>query len=490
VRYPGFCGPSSQLQSAWADCERTVNWYYEPIQDPGAPFDAALYPVPGLSPFIEPAAGITDSGARGGISVNGRTFMVVGSGFYELLENGQVTRRGTVAQDGNPATVTSNGVAGGQLFITSGGNGYTYTLATNVLTKVLDDEATMGGMLSARFLAFNVKNGKVRMSGQNDGLTWDATLYFQRTLAADPWRAMLVNPPNIWLIGEYTGEVWYDSGAFPQPFAPVNGAFFPYGTPATFSAQVVGEYVTWLAKGKEGAPIVVAARGYAPAEISNFAVGTALSRYYRNGQVSDAEVLAYGDADHLFACFQFPSARATWCFDFATGSWAERGTWNSAQNRFDAWSPRVHLAAFGRHLVGLRNSGTISTLDPTVGTEADGTPIRRVRVAPPLVATPDRRVIVDRLQVYAEPGLGTRDGQGADPQLMLRVSYDGKTWGNERMTSAGRRGQYRHKVVFNRCGSSDVLWVPEISVSDPVPWRLVGADLRGSGIAVPQRVAR
>ena len=33
---------------------------------------------------------------------------------------------------------------------------------------------------------------------------------------------MIVAPPEIWLIGEQTGEVWYDSGAYPQPFAPIS----------------------------------------------------------------------------------------------------------------------------------------------------------------------------------------------------------------------------------------------------------------------------
>ena len=477
--YPGFCGPSNQAQSVLSNFERTVNWYVEP-NGGGSGLGPALYPTPGQREFLR----VSDVGTRGGISIAGRTFAVVGSGFYELFDTRTSTLRGTVTADANPATVSYNGTAGGQLFITSGGNGYCFTLATNTLTQVLTGEATMGGMLSARFLAFNAANGRVRLSGQNDGLTWDAALYFARTLAPDPWQAMLVSPPNIWLIGSQTAEVWYDSGAFPQPFAPVSGAFYPYGTSSTFSAAVVGEFVTWVSMNRDGQPQIIAARGYSPSPISNYAVEYALSGYARTSTVSDAEVLGYGDDGHLFACFSFPSARATWCFDFTTGLWHERGTWVSASNRFEAWSPRVHLAAFGRHLVGSRTSSVIAEMTGTIATEADGGVIRRVRVAPPLVAEVLRRAVIARLEVFVEPGLGLASGQGSDPEVMLRVTGDGKRWSSEMTAKAGKRGDYSAGVTFTRCGSSDLIWAPEISVSDPIPWRISGAVVMGTGFAV------
>lgn len=455
-----------------------MNWYVESTQIPTAPTEAALYPTPGTRPFLQ----VTDVGARGGTVAGDRAFVVVGGGFYEIFADGTYITRGTVAQDANPATLSYNGSAGGQVFITSGTHGYCYTLATNVLTQVLTGVATMGGMLSARFLAFDVRTGRVQLSNQNDGTAWDPTLYFARTQAPDPWQAMLVVPPNIWMIGAQTGEVWYDSGAFPQPFAPITGAFFAYGTPAPFSAAVAGDYVTWVATNKDGATQVIAAKGYTPAAISNFAVENALSEYARTAGLADAEVLPYGSRGHEFACFAFPTARATWCFDFRTGQWHQRGDWNGNANRYDAWSPRVHLAAFGRHLVGSRTSAVIAELDETVGTNADGSVIRRLRVPPPLLATYPRRLAVDRLQLLVEPGLGVAVGQGSDPQVMARFSSDAKTWSSEVTAPAGRMGEYHRRVVFTRCGSSDLVWVPEITVSDPVPWKVAGADVLGGGL--------
>jgi hypothetical protein len=482
MRYAGFCGPSNPNQSLIANCERLQNLYPEQIQSQGAPTDAALLPVPGEAPRYA----TTDVGARALFAENGRCWAVIGGGFWELFEDGTSTRRGDVAQDADPATISSNGLSGGHLFITSGGSGYCFELATNTLTTVLPNEATMGGHLNGRFLAFNIQNGHVRISNLNDGLTWDPLLWFGRNQAPDPWRSMLVRPPEVWLIGESSGEVWYYTDSYPQPFAPIPGAFFPVGTCAPFAAQVAGDHIVWVKQDPSGAGAIVAARGYTPQVISNFAVETAVGDYQRTATISDAEVLVHALDGHLFASCNFPKAGGNWTYDFSMGAWHERLSWRPATG-WSAWKPRVHCHVWGKHLVGQRDTGVISVLDRTTCTEADGSVIRRVRVAPPLYAKPGERLVVDRFQVYAEPGLGTLTGQGSNPLLMLRTSPDAKTWSHERTALVGRMGEYRKSCVFHRCGSSETLWVPEISMTDPIPWRLAGADVIGSGF---EQVAR
>lgn len=88
-----------------------------------------------------------------------------------------------------------------------------------------------------------------------------------------------------------------------------------------------------------------------------------------------------------------------------------------------------------------------------------------------------------------DSGIGLISGQGSNPQVMLRVSTDGQTWGNQRSCSAGKMGQYAREVAWQICGSSGRIWMPEIVVSDPVPWRLSGAELQGSGFDQLPRAA-
>lgn len=483
--YRGFCGPSNPSQSVQADCERTINFYPERVESPAAPTDMALYPTPGFQSKLT----LADVGARSSIfSMAGRSFVVSGSGFYELFSTWTSIKRGVVAQDNYPATISYNGATGAQLGITSGGNWYNFQLATNVLTQVaaLNGKATMGGMLNSRFLAFDINTSTVYASALNDGTTWvTGTMYFTRSLAPDPWQAMVVAPPVIFLIGEQTGEAWYDSGAFPQPFAPYPGAFFQYGTPAPFSAGVAGDAVTWLSRTAAGQGIIVAARGYTPQKISNYAVETALSSYARNSvnSLANAEILVYQQEGHLFAAYSFPDGPGTWVVNMDTGQWHERGFWNTATAQWEIWHPRVYGYAFNTHLVGERGSGKIAAMDVTFGTEIGETPIRRIRVGPPLWASSRERLVVSRFELLAQAGLGLVGGQGSNPLVMFESSPDAQTWGTQRMASAGPMGKYGHRCFWTRCGSSDKLWTPRITVSDPIPWRLSGAQIDGSGFS-------
>ena len=67
---------------------------------------------------------------------------------------------------------------------------------------------------------------------------------------------------------------------------------------------------------------------------------------------------------------------------------------------------------------------------------------------------------------------------GEDPQVMLRLSNDGgKNWISEQWRSAGKLGEYDHRVRWNRLGMARRR-VFEVSVTDPIPWRITGAYLK------------
>lgn len=481
MNWPGFIGPSAQSLSPLANCERSVNLYLEPNDSrSGLP---ALYSTPGQSAFITSAGGITDVGTSALANMNARALGVIGAGVYEFFAGQTATRYGSVATNDNPAQITFNGISGNQALIASGGNAYSLNLATNVLSAaVLTGEATQIGMIDGYGLAFNRAIGKLRLSDLNDFLTWDPTQFALRSSAPDNWQAMIVNAPDIWLIGEQSGDVWYDAGTTPFPLAPRPGASFPYGIGATFSLAAAGDSVLWLSRNAQGAGVVVRARGYVPQPINSFALDTAMARYQRDSTIADAEALTFQRSGHTFYVLRFPSANATWAYDLRTGLWGELGHWNSPMNRYDAWHPRAVCYAFGRHIVGETATGVISMLDDTVGTEADGTPIRRLRIPPAMQASEGSLLFVDRLELQIQHGLATQTGQGANPLAMCRWSKDfGQTWGNERSRALGRVGESTKRTFWLRNGSSPTSLVPEIVISDPVPVRITGALVEARG---------
>ena len=601
ARYPGFVFGSDPSQSPLADPQRTINWYPEPIQAPGVPSSAVLYPTPGWRTYADTGY----IGCRALYAIDGQCYAVVGAGLFGLAEDHSVTQLNSsqlMAVDDNPAQMTWDGHTDHKLAVCSGGNLYLYdtnptaapwtttpfsnpvlftsgevtisiaspavitqtahgfvagdvvmfnttgalptglsvgtlyyVIAAGLTANTFEVSTTAGGsavntsgtqsgthtvlhgnvpafhvnMIAARVLAFDNNSKTLYWSDTDDATTWNPLSYTQRSIAPDPWQAMTVDGKNlIWLIGEQTGEVWYYSGALDAPFAPVPGAVFRYGIAAPWSLTSMGDQVVWLSQNVSGNGIVVMTNGYTPERISTYAVETAINKYAATVGIADAEGYVYQDQGHVFYVLTFPAANATWVFDMTTGLWHERGTWNSSTFAYEAWPPRWHAFAFGTHLVGDRDTGIVSEMSVSLATEGDGTHIRRLRIPPPL-ACADRmqRMIVSRFELLLEPGTGNGDaiikwdmqpqsyygdavyGTGrfgittdGSATVRMRSSVNAKTWGNLREASNGSLGEYDKRVTWYGCGSSLNLWIPEITVSDAIPWRILNADVKGSNI--------
>lgn len=467
MRFPAFLGPSYISQSVVADNEDTINWYPELVQAPGAEAPIALYPTPGVSRFVTlPTVG------GGALWANEtRVFAVCGGSFYEINSNGTSTLLGAVAYNTNPATISTNGDAGFELFITSGGKGYLFDLLTNIFSTVLTSGADQGGSLYGYFVAFDKAGATVRMSNLFDGTTWDPTNFFSRSIGADVWQAMHVTPFGfICMLGSLTGEFWYNAGTFPVPFAPDPSGLFSNGIAAPFSVTQVGGLVMFLATNKGGGLTVVAASGFQPDRISDHALERALGTYTR---IDDAIGQTYEQDGHVFYLLTFPTMEVTWAFDVTTKRWCKRGTWLSESSRFTYWRPVFHAYGFVRHLVLDSATGGIYTLSNDYPLDVDSRPLRRLRRSPPL-GSENLRYAHDYLELLLETGTADQSGQAANPQVMLRYSNDsGRTWSNEVQASAGLVGEYPRRVFWTRLGTGRQR-VYEVTVSDPlVNWRLV-----------------
>ena len=474
--WPGFLGGSYQNFNPIADDEETWNWFPERLEQ-GSQGKLIFHPTPGVeeigSTATAIAPGTNQTPGKAHFVQAGREFAVIGIGFYEISASGDPTFINSVAIDGNPATICSNGAAGQLIMITSGGNAAFYNFVTGAFTNIpaLNGLATMGDFLDGYFLILDAETSTVYHSALNDGLTWPTgTNFFKRSLAADPWQAMKVCNRYIWLFGQKTSEIWYDAGSFPVPFAPYVSSVIPYGIVAQFSASVGNGVIYWLGASAEGQDFVLKAPGSTPQVISTHALSNVLRGY---SKLSDAIGDTYTSLGHTFYLLSFPEANSTLCYDHNTSLWHNRGTWISEDNQFVDWRPRFHAFAYGQHRMLDAETGKIYHMDESFGSDVDDREIRRLRQPPPLFQE-NKRIFVTEFELDLEPGLGT-SGQGEDPQVMMSISNDGgKTFGIEHFMSAGKTGEYGTRVNFNRCGQGRRR-VFKVSVTDPIPWKLIGA---------------
>jgi hypothetical protein len=467
---PGFIGPSYISQALTADNEDLINWYSERMESQGATTDMAYYPTPGVDELSRASEG----SGRAHFFMDGLEFCVIGSKFIEIDVTGVQTVRGTVAVDGNPASISSNGDGGGQIFVTSATNGYIFDLLTSVFTQIvfLDGKATFGNALDGYFLALDASTSTFYISALLDGTTWDPLDFAQRSIAPDPWISMEVSGRYVWLFGEQTSEAWYNTGASPFPFAPYAPGFILFGIAAPYSKRVLGKDLIWLARSRDGQNQVLSMAGFTPEVISTYPLQFAISNY---STFVDAQGDSYSDLGHNFYLLTFVAVGVTWAYDTETRQWAKRGAYISEEGRYDAWRPRWHAFAFGQHRFLDSESAAVYNVSVNFLLDVDDRPIRRLRRAPALVDEL-RRVFYSSFQIDLQPATTTViSGQGEDPQVMMRFSDDGgQTWSSEQWRSAGKIGKYDTRVEWFRlgCGRRRVF---EVVVSDPVPFRLTNA---------------
>ena len=396
------------------------------------------------------------------------------------------TGTATIFNDGAPVMFASSGDAGNQILIVSGGYAFCLDLTTNTLAPVVNG-ATRCGYIGSYFVVLDAASSTMKVSESLDGFQWDSTQVYQRTIAGDSWLSMEVTNSEIWLVGSQTTEIWVATGDNNTRFAPNTNVFIEWGIMAASSLTRFGTQLMWLGQNKQGAGIVVQSDGgYNVRQASSRTVEHALQSY---STLADAVSFSYQQDGHTFYVLTFPTDDATWVYDILTNEWHERGDWNSADMVYEAWRPQSFCFAwgglgFGTLLAGDSTSGKVMEMSLTTGTDMAGNYIRRVRRCPHL-SQRNELVRYSGLEVELLRGQGTTSGQGEDPMLMMRYSNDGGiTFGNEIWRSAGRRGAYRTRVRWNRCGIGDDR-VFEFVATDPVPWRITGAYLVPRGASQP-----
>jgi hypothetical protein len=469
VKVPGFVGGSAPARSTFVDASRTVNLY--PVLG-SAPRPALLW-TPGLTPFLTGLAGPL----RAIFAQDGRCFAVAGDRFYEVNSNGTVTDRGLVQAGSTPASISSNGTGGHQLFVVTGSNGYVYDLNTNTLTQITTGafpaSATIGLFLDGYSIVASLGN-QINLSKLFDTTIWNGLDVAQRQSASDRLTAIAADHLELWLFGTKAIEVWYNAGTANFPYQRVQGGFIEQGALAYSVAQFDNTLV-WISQNTRGGGIAYRANGYNATRISTDEVDAAWASY---GDISDVETWVYEEEGHAFWIVNFPTAKKTWAYDAATQQWHERDWFNTGTGQFEHIRGRCHAFVFGKHLVGDRETGTIYEQSLTVY-EDNGEPIRRRRrfLSP---NAEGKQVFCSRLALDCQVGDGLADDPDTEPQITLRYSDDrAKTWSNDLLTGLGLQGEYETIVDWHALGRfRHRMWELEVSDAVPVVWNDVTIEVQ------------
>jgi hypothetical protein len=358
---PGFCGPTNAQRSPNVDAERTINWYMEAAGTGTPKVDWSLQPTPGAFPY----AGLYAGPSRGSLAQNGRVFWVGGGVFHEVFASQTTLIRGTVAVDGHPAFLATNGLAGNQVMVTSGGLAYIFDLVANTFVQVTDPSfpaVVTQVLFFDGFFIVLTPLGQFFLSSLEDGTTWNAVDFGAENQFSDTVIAMSKTHDNLWLYGTQNTGPYYNSGQPFTPYIPIPGALIEHGIVAPSSAIEIDNTTYWMGQDEHGVAGFYRANGYTPLHISNPAIDYLLLGV--QNQLAQSRSWGMQLQSHLWYVTYVPGLDKSLVYDIASQNWFEWGHWIPALNHFVPHVAVDHVYAFGEHLVGDRQSGMIYALRP------------------------------------------------------------------------------------------------------------------------------
>ena len=458
-------------RSTNAGANRCINLFAEEVQE-GGKEPAFLTRCPGLVRKVTVGTGPI----RGAIRAGTNAYVVSGSKFYKITPAYSVSEEGTVDSGSSFASMAFNGT---QVMIVTNPKGYIYNTATDAFAEITD--ADFPGAVTVDFLdgyfVFNEDNSqKVWVTSLLDGTAVDPLDFASAEGHPDNIVAIKVSHREVWLFGENSIEVFYNSGNADFPLARIQGAFIEAGCTAPASVTKLDNSLFWLGSDARGKGLIYRADGYTAKRISNHSIETLIHSF---GTTVDAIGYSYQQMGHSFYVLTFPTADRTLCYDISTGLWHERASYSAGE--FHQHRSRCMFLLNEQVHVGDRLNGYIYVFDHDVYTD-NGDPqvwLRSWRALPPGKNTL-KRMIHHQLQLDCEVGVGLNSGQGSLPEVRLRWSDDGgHTFGNTHIKSIGRIGETTHKAIWKRLGiTRDRVY--ELSGSDPVKITIMGAELRAT----------
>lgn len=453
-----FIGGAYTTRSSNLNAQVCQNYYVE-IDKMGAKNPISLVGCPGLIEWLDPS---NQKEVRAFTLYGDYLIAIVGNTVYQINAAKIKTTLGTIGTDSGWVDISHDGVYMG---IYDGTGAWSYD-GTTYATITDADLPDVSGATSQDGYHIVSREGTDQffISDQDNVTSWDATNFATAESSGDTLVSPISVKNQVWLLGQRTTEVWYNSGET-FPFNRNPGGVLGIGCGAKRSIGINEDILFWL----DNKFRVVVGKGIATEPVSTYQID------YQIGQLTrkdDAVGFCYTQEGHDFYEISFPTDNKTFCYDITTALWHTR-----ASGALDLRS-RANCAVLfdGKVLVGDYENGKIYEYSLSAYDD-DGTVKRAIRTGQ-VVHNKQQRMFCNYLEIDMETGIG--NATVTDPQIVLQWSDDGgHTWSNEHWKSLGAVGEYKTRVRWNRLGYSRNRIFRTI-VSDAVKRNIIDAFVEGT----------
>lgn len=462
----GTLGKSRNVTS-----QRRINLYAENLGDADKT-PRAFYPRPGL------LKGFNDENFAGdpiGGPMRGLVVIPAPSINSELIYAAQGTRELLATTSGRFITSPAGFFSTSRGIVQYASNG-TSTMSVDGVTAYVAGNGKFAdvpisnfpnGARSCCFIAgrFVVddpsSSGKFRWSGVYDITDWNPLNFATAESNSDPLVQVFERGGELLLFGNRTLEFWAPTGDS-NVFLRTGGAGIDWGLAIFDTVRKANDSVFFIGRNLGGQPQVCRLDGYQVRVASTPDV-----EYRMNAAISAGANVTTSVVTHSgHTWFIVNLADTSMVYDVQQDEWAEWQTNDPVTGQPGRWAGQYSSQYRNTAIVTDYRDGRVYYLDADRYTD-DTTPITRELYSRHAFANLER-LTNWMLQLDIETGVGLYQGQGNDPQVMLRISKDGgHTWGNERWRPIGKQGNYRARVSWKRNGIADD-WLFHFKVADPV----------------------
>lgn len=441
VPLKGFIGPSYISRNPQFDFTRSVNLYpsLDENQTGTNQQISQLLCTPGLTNVLQDALnGAGQTSIRGlYTATNGNVFFVAGSVLYTIPAGSEapyapitcgslLTTRGRVRMADN----------GSNLVLVDGPYGYSTDLnnPSGSFAQIVDPAfqgATFVEFYDGYFI-FNKPGTVIFYWSDPNATTFDALNFASKSGNADPIAGLVVLFRQMWLIGVYTTEIWYDVGG-DNTFQRLAGPYVEQGcaAPDTIAKGETG--IFWLAQSLRGGVTVVRTNNNALIKISTLSVDYQLQKYGIN--IKRSTGLCYQKDGDLFYQVNPFNGTSSWVFDDTITAllgypqqWHER-THTVQPEESTASVPngveQRHLADVstffnGENLVGSYKTASLYAFDTDNYTDDNGY-ITRTRIAPHINVN-GNRIFFGLFRLGCQVGMGKLPTHACPPNTVVTMT--------------------------------------------------------------------
>lgn len=442
-----------------------VNCFVEQLPE-GAKGPVVLTRAPGIDSLSTIGNGPIYAMLKAQATAGERLYSVSGSHAYITDSSYTSTDAGSIGAVSSISMAANTGY----VVIVNRPDAYALSLSTGVMTQITDVDFTARGASKVRFvdnwlLFLEPNSGRFFGADIGSATSFDSLNFATAEASPDNLIGMEVDHRQVLLFGTETVEIWENTGVSGFPFERVINGFVEIGCFNGDSIAKCDNSVFWLANDYT----VRRLDGVTPVRVSTHGI----EKVIQASTISTAQGFSYSQGGHLFYVLSFNEA--TVVYDATTQKWHKRQSYG-----YDNWTAGCHASVFGLEIVGSSVNSSIGALEADVFTYWGATQLMSWRYQP--IYNEARRAIHDEIEVVMKTGVGLTVGQGSDPQMMMSYSDDsGITWVSMPNKSIGAIGEYRDRVRWNRCGSTNSARVYEGSISDPVEVQIVDTQVKVRG---------